>query len=135
MQQILYFYQSGKLSYQVAEELFNDLKRILETIKNKCNDENSNVSIYYNEIILLNNNLLFDNYQQLTLFVPYTLLGFFITENKESCHNVKRYFKQQIDNSIPLNSVGMREQYQFFNKMYRKIDYFKSLIDFEVDNL
>jgi len=29
----------------------------------------------------------------------------------------------------------MREQHQFFNKMYRKIDYFNSLINFEVDNV
>jgi BetR domain len=135
LQQILYFYQSGKLSYHAAIELFADLKRILEKIKNNCNNSSSKVSIYYNELILLNNNLLFKNQNQLTMFVPYTLLGYFITDDNEACKNVEKFFNQQISNSIPLNHTGMREQHQFFNKMYRKIDYFRSQLNFEVDEI
>jgi hypothetical protein len=69
------------------------------------------------------------------MFVPYTLLGYFITDDKEGCKNVEKFFKLQISNSIPLNHSGMREQHQFFNKMYRKIDYYKSQLNFEIDEI
>ena len=133
LQQILYFYQSGLLSYGSANALLNELKKIIAIIKQKCNDENSKFSLFYNELILLNNNVLFETNGRLTLFVPYTLLGYFITNDKESCKNVELFFKQQIKNSIPLNTSGVREQNQFFNKMNRKIDYFSSQIRNEID--
>lgn len=133
LQQILYFYQAGLLNYNSANSLLNELKNILEIIKQKCNNPNSKFSLYHNELILLNNNVLFETNNRLTLFVPYTLLGYFITKDKESCENVENFFKQQIKNSIPLNSTGIREQNQFFNKMNRKIDYFSSQIKNEMD--
>lgn len=135
LQQVLYFYQAGLLSYNSANALLNELKNILEIIKQKCNNPDSKFSLYYNELILLNNNVLFETNTKLTLFVPYTLLGYFITKDQESCENVALFFKQQIKNSIPLNSTGIREQNQFFNKMNRKIDYFASQIKNEMDNI
>lgn len=135
LQQVLYYYQAGMLSYNSAAEILKDLKRILEKIKDNCNQENSKVFIYYNEIILLNNNLLFEQENRHTLFVPYTLLGYFITDNKESCLNVKRFFKQQIENAIPLNKVGIREQHLFFNRMYRKIEYYESQLQFDLEKI
>lgn len=135
LQQVLYYYQSGMLSYNSATEILKDLKRILEKIKDNCNQENSKVFIYYNEIILLNNNLLFEQENKHTLFVPYTLLGYFITDNMESCLNVKRFFKQQIENAIPLNKVGIREQHLFFNRMYRKIEYYENQLQFDLEKM
>lgn len=135
LQQVLYYYQAGILSYNSAAEILKDLKRILEKIKDNCNQENSKVFIYYNEIILLNNNLLFEQENRHTLFVPYTLLGYFITDNMESCLNVKRFFKQQIENAIPLNKVGIREQHLFFNRMYRKIEYYENQLQFDLEKM
>ncbi len=131
LQQILYFYEAGLLSIKSANVLFTDLKRIINNIKEKCNNER--FSIYYNELILLNNNLLFDNDGKLTLFVPYTLLGYFITDNEESCQNVSQFFKQQITNSKALNQAGIKDQNLFFNKAIRKIDYYKEQLNSQVD--
>ena len=94
---------------------------------------NSKFSIYYNELILLNNNLLFESKEKITLFVPYTLLGYFITDNEESCKNVHHFFNQQIANSKPLNQSGIKEQNLFFNKIFRKIDYYIDQLNNQVD--
>lgn len=131
LQQILYFYEAGLLSFKSAVALYNDLKRILNLIKEKCNSQN--FSIYYNEIILLNNNMLIDSTEKLTMFIPYTLLGYFITDNEESCKNVHSFFNQQIDNSKLLNQAGIRDQNQFFNKAFRKIDYYMEKLNNQVD--
>lgn len=131
LQQILYFYEAGLLNFKNAVALYNDLKRILNLIKEKCNSPN--FSIYYNEIILLNNNMLIESNDKLTMFIPYTLLGYFITSNPESCSNVHRFFNQQIENSKPLNQSGIKDQSQFFNRAFRKIDYYMDQLNNQVD--
>ncbi|MES2544927.1 MAG: hypothetical protein V4548_08575 [Bacteroidota bacterium] len=131
--QILYFYESGLLTFKNAVALCNDLKRILRIIKEKSNKPESNYGIYYNEIILLNNNVLIQADKKLTLMVPYTLLGYFITENDSACNNVFQFFKQQINVSKALNHSGIKEQNLFFNKANRKIDYYLEQLKNEVN--
>jgi hypothetical protein len=133
LQQILYFYEAGLLGFESAKDLFDDLKRIINNIKIKCNDPNSKFSVYYNELVMLNNNLLFESKEKLTLFASYTLLGYFITENEESCQNVNQWFQRQIANSKPLNSSGIKEQQLFFNKAIRKIDFYSNQLNSQVD--
>ncbi len=135
LQQILYFYESGLLNFKTATALYLDLKRILNLIKGKSNKSNSNYSIYYNELILLNNNMLIETEEKLTMFIPYTLLGYFITDNKESCKNVHQFFNQQILNSKALNQSGIKEQNLFFNRANRKIDYYIERLNNQVDLL
>lgn len=133
LQQILYFYEAGLLSLNSANALCKDLKRIVNLIQEKCNNSQDSFSIYYNELILLNNNMLIETDQKLTMFIPYTLLGYFVTDNEESCKNVHQFFKQQIQNSIPLKKSGIKEQNLFFNRTIRKIDYYIEKINSQVD--
>ncbi|GAA3764130.1 hypothetical protein [Flavobacterium ginsengiterrae] len=132
LQQILYFYEAGLLNLKNANALCKDLKRIMNVIQEKCNND-PNFALYYNELILLNNNMLIETEEKLTMFVPYTLLGYFITDNENSCKNVHQFFKQQIANSIPLGQSGIREQNLFFNRSIRKIDYYLEKINSQVD--
>ena len=133
--QIMYFYEAGLLDIRSANALFKDLKRIITLIQEKCNRPNTNFSLYYNELILLNNNLLFETGNKLTMFVPYTLLGYFITENTETCQNVHGFFKQQISNSKPLNSSGIKEQNLFFNRAIQKINHYTDRLNNKADVL
>lgn len=133
LQQILYFYEAGLLDLKSANALCKDLKRIISLIQEKCNKPNTNFAIYYNELILLNNNMLIETDEKLTMFVPYTLLGYFITDNDDSCKNVHQFFKQQISNSKPLGQSGIKEQNLFFNRAIRKIDYYMEKINSQVD--
>lgn len=135
LQQILYFYEAGLLTFKNANSLYQDLKRILNLIQDKCNSGDSRFSIYYNELILLNNNVLFESGEKLNMFVPYTLLGYFITDNAESCKNVSRFFYQQILNSKLLNKSGIKDQRIFFNNANRKIDYYIEKINTKMDFL
>jgi len=133
LQQILYFYESGLLHLKNANALCRELKRIMDLIQQKSNKNEERFSLYYNETILLNNNMLIENDQKLSMFVPYTLLGYFITDNESACKNVHQFFEQQITNSIPLNKSGIKEQQLFFNRATRKIDYYIQRINNQVD--
>lgn len=133
LQQILYFYESGLINLNNANALCKDLKRIMELIQQKSNKNEERFSLYYNETILLNNNMLIENDQKLSMFVPYTLLGYFITDNQSACKNVLQFFGQQITNSVSLNQSGFKEQQLFFNRATRKIDYYIQRINNQVD--
>lgn len=133
LQQIIYFYEASLVSFESANALLKDLKRIVSDLKNKANKANSNYSIYYNELILLNNNMLIETSPQITMFVPYTLLGYFITEDKNSCKSALDFFNQQITNSKPLNQSGIKDLNLFFNKMDRKIDFYTAQLQKEID--
>jgi hypothetical protein len=117
----VYFFDAGLLNFKSANAIFNDLKRILGIIGDKC--DNPKFALYYNELLLNNNNVLVQGNGKQTLFVPYTLLGYFITDNEESCRNVKGFFTQQVRNSVPMSQSGIRERNRFFNNAIRKIDY------------
>ncbi len=133
LQQISYFYEAGLLSFKNAIALFEDLKRIINVVRNKSNKPNLKYSLFYNELILLNNTMLIESETRLTMFIPYTLLGYFITNNNESCKNVQHFFNQQISNSKLLNQAGIRDQNLFFNRADRKIEYFKERLNNQVD--
>lgn len=133
LQQILYFYEAGMLDVKSANALCTDLKRIITLVQDKCNKKEANFSIFYNELILLNNNMLVETDNKLTMFVPYTLLGYFITDNEVACKNVHQFFTQQINNSKALNQSGIKEQRLFFNRALRKIDYYTEKLNNQVD--
>jgi hypothetical protein len=87
LQQIYYFFQSGLLSLANAMHLCTDLKAILQTAEDRCCKEGSRFNLYYNELLILNNNVLLSSPQQQSLFVPYTMLGYFITSDAATCGN------------------------------------------------
>lgn len=131
LQQVIYFYEAGLINFRSARAVFNDMKRILEATSDKCSDPKFN--LYYNELLLLNNNVLVEAGGKQTLFVPYTLLGYFVTDNEESCRNVSGFFNQQVRNSIPLSQSGIRDRNKFFNKAIRKVDYYIEKLNNQVD--
>jgi len=64
----------------------------------------------------------------LLFFVPYTMLGYFITKDNDTCQNALEFYQHQLKNSILLNTAGTRDKNIFFNKMYQKIDFYKKQI-------
>lgn len=122
LQQVYYFFQSGLLSLHNALLLCNDLQDILHHAETRCCNTDTNYHLYYNELLILNNNVLFTAPQKDALFVPYTMLGYFITEDRATCRNAQEFFDHQIKNSKSLNKSGTRDRKIFFNKAHRKVE-------------
>ena len=133
LQQIHYYYESGLLSLPSALSLCNDLKAILASAEDRCCNGEGNFHLYYNELLILNNNVLFTCAEKQSLFVPYTMLGYFITEDANTCSNALEYFKHQAKNSKSLNESGTRDRKLFFNKANQKIDFYIQKMQNEVD--
>lgn len=135
LQQILYFFESGLLSHANALLLYEDLKKLLQKAEEKSSKNTSGYHLYYNELLILNNNVLMSSPEKKSLFIPYTMLGYFITEDISTCNNASEYFLHQIKNSKSLNLSGTRDRKLFFNKAHQKVDFYIQKInklDFEI---
>ncbi|MGV3461273.1 MAG: hypothetical protein ACO1N9_12550 [Flavobacterium sp.] len=133
LQQIYYYFQSGLLGMPSALALCNDLRDILTSAEDRCCNGESGYKLYYNELLILNNNVLFTSAERQSLFVPYTMLGYFITDDAKTCTNAEEYFKHQVKNSKSLNDSGTRDRKLFFNKALHKIDFYVQKLQNEVD--
>jgi len=133
LQQVYYFYQSGLLNFSNAQLLCADLKAILKTAEDRCCNGSTNFHLYYNELLILNNNVLLSAPQKQSLFVPYTMLGYFITSDAPTCTSALDFFKHQVKNSKSLNESGTRDRKLFFNKAHQKIDFYLQRMETEVD--
>lgn len=133
LQQVYYFFQSGLLSLTNARLLCDDIKNILLSAENRCCKEGSRFNLYYNELLILNNNVLLSSSKKQSLFVPYTMLGYFITNDIPTCNNALNFFKHQAKNSKLLNQSGTRDRKLFFNKSRQKIDFYLQKMENEVE--
>ncbi|HRB70682.1 hypothetical protein [Flavobacterium sp. WV_118_3] len=123
LQQILYFFEAGLVNLQNAIALYDDLKAIIQKAEEKC-VQDPRYNIYYNELLILNNNVLVTDPKKQALFIPYTMLGYFITDDQETCSGTLRFFLNQLKNSKSLNVSGTKDRKQFFNKSLHKIDFY-----------
>jgi hypothetical protein len=56
------------------------------------------------------------------------MLGYFITNDKDSCRHAFNFYQHQLNNSRLLNTAGTRDKKMFFNKVYQKIDRYNAQV-------
>jgi len=128
LQQIMYFSQTGLLTSAHGTILCDQVKELLFSLENKCVPNNDQYQLYYHELLILNNNVLVSNKDRRALFVPHTMLGYFITHDTDTCQHVSNFYQHQLKNSRLLNTAGTRDKKMFFNKAYQKIDLYKARV-------
>jgi hypothetical protein len=116
---------------QNALLLCDDLKVILQSAEERCCNGETSYHLYYNELLILNNNVLLTAPEKQSLFVPYTMLGYFITNDANTCSNALDFFRHQVKNSKSLNESGTRDRKVFFNRAQQKIDFYLNRIQNE----
>lgn len=129
LQQIYYFFESGLLQYANAKLLLQDIKEIIDTLEQKCQTNTPYFQLYHNELLILNNSVLFTSERKSKFFLPYNALGYYVTSDKNACLEEKEYIANQLSNSKSLNQSGKKDQKIFFNKMRQKIDFYSTRIE------
>lgn len=124
LRQIKFYSEMRLLNNNDIELILEDLKNLLMELENKTL-EKSNFQIYINDLVILNNSILFKNEQQCSFFIPFSMFGYMMTNDKITCEDSLSYFEHQIKNSRSLNESGNRERKMFFNTMYEQIDQLK----------
>lgn len=128
LKQIHYYYQAGQVNSNTALELCDLLKQLIQSIFNKLLSNTNPFMLFYNELHLMNNHVLVSATNSQLLYVPFTLLSYYKTEDKHTCQEAERFLKKQLQNSKLLNTAGEKERNSFFNKLFAKIEALKQLI-------
>lgn len=131
LKQIHFYYKAGQVSVETALNLCVVLKGLLEEISLKVVSKKYPYKLYYNELLLMNNNVLVLTPEKQSLYVPFEMLSYFLTSDVETCREAKKHFDKQIKHSKLLNTAGEKEQNQFYHKMMQKVDALSELIKAE----
>lgn len=122
LNQVLFYSEIEILSKETGKLILEELKTLIKSIEKKAENENKKFQIYAHDILILNNSILFKNEEKSSLFVPFNMFGYMMTEDQNTCDDALNFFQHQIKNSRLLNASGNRDKKIFFNKMYEQIE-------------
>ena len=125
LNQVLFYSEIQILSKETAKLILEELKILIRSIEKKAENENKIFHIYSHDILILNNSILFKNEEKSSLFVPYNMFGYMMTDDQSTCDDALNFFQHQIKNSRLLNASGNRDKKLFFNKLYQQIENLK----------
>ena len=126
LQQLLYFYKMRQINTNDAVELCHALTESLKKIQNKTinggKSRDVKYNLYSNDMLMMNNSLLFKYKDKRRLAYPYAHLKLFIIENQKVCKDQEDYIHSQILHSNCITSASTSEHANFFNFKYDKIN-------------
>lgn len=128
LNQVLFYSEIEILSKETAKLILEELKILVKSIEKKAENENKNFHIYAHDILILNNSILFKNEEKSSLFVPFNMFGYMMTDDQSTCDDALNFFQHQIKNSTSLSFSGQRDRKKFFNSMLERIESLKNLI-------
>ncbi|WGD35309.1 hypothetical protein [Olleya sp. YS] len=128
LKQIYFYYQAGQVKTKTALQLCELLKQLITRILDKLINNPNEFKLYYNELHLMNNNVLVSTPESKLLYVPFTLLSYYKTSDSYTCKEAEVFLNKQLQNSKLLNTAGEKERNTFFNKIEAKIGALHNLI-------
>ena len=138
LQQIMYFFESGLLSRELALLICNDLEDVVNHVEKQTIQQSiigsknkSTYNLYKSDLLTMSNTIMVKTSHHKMFFTPFTVLSYFKVEHQETCNLMDEFFKKQMMNSKLLVNAGEKDRSLFFNKMHQKIDIIKQRIHIE----
>lgn len=122
LNQVSFYTEIKILSKETAKLILKELKDLIINIEKKAENNDKKFQIYAHDILILNNSILFKNKEKSSLFVPYNMFGYMMTEDQNTCDDALNFFQHQIKNSTSLSFSGQRDRKKFFNNMVDSIE-------------
>lgn len=120
LMQVKYYFEIGLLTSKDVAEILDELEILLDQIEAKL-QHNPKYELYENDLVILNNSILFRSASEMAYFIPFNMFGYMMTNDIITCKETLDYFDNQIKNSKSLASAGNRDRKIFFNKLKNKI--------------
>ncbi len=138
LQQVLYYFEAGLVSKNIALKICDDLHEIVnniekETIQQSINDlENEKFfHLYKHDLHTLTNTVMLITPFQKAFFTPFTVLSYFKIEHKETCDMMHEFLQKQMSNSKLMATSGERDRTIFFKTIHQKISIAKERINMD----
>ncbi|MCK8522200.1 hypothetical protein M0D21_11505 [Aquimarina sp. D1M17] len=128
LKQIHFYYEAKILAKEDALEICDDLVALMHSISQKITSQNNTFKLYYNELLLMNNRVLVITPTSKSLYVPFTILSYYRTNDINTCNQAEGFLNIQMEGSKLLSKADVKERNIFFNKMLKKIESLQTLI-------
>ena len=138
LQQVLYYYEAGLVSKDIALKICDDLHQVVnniesETIHQTINDTENDkfFRLYKHDLHTLTNTVMIVTPFHKEFYAVFTVLSYFKIEHKETCEMMHEFLKKQMSNSKLLATSGERDRTIFFKTIHQKISIAKERIDID----
>lgn len=133
LEQLIYFHQLEMISTQSVMKICDEVIKVLKQIENEAVNErkdgkNVYFKLYQNDLLIMNNTVFIKFLDQKMLFLPYNILSYYYTLDERVCNNYEKSIELILKNS-ELLSANNKARNIFFNKMYKKVDELRRLIE------
>jgi len=136
LQQILYYFNSGLLSKELALLICNDLEDIVNHIEQQTINQSitgsknqASYQLYKNDLHTMKNTIMVVTPQKKLFFQPFTILTYFFVEHQPTCERMFAFFQKQMTNSKLLANAGEKDRLLFFSQMLHKVNLVRERIN------
>jgi hypothetical protein len=135
LHQIFYCTEVGIIHADQAHELLNALQTYLDQVDVYAAAEKKNkvgkLTMYLNEILLLDNSVIFDlGFQQL-FYLPFQTLNFLSTTDEDFVKQNQDWFQKQIAKSTLISGEAQKDRTKIMNHYRKEIEKYRSKIGHE----
>ena len=138
LQQIMYFFESGLLSKDLALLICNDLIDVINHVEKQTIQQSiigsknqSTYNLYKSDLLTMSNTIMVTTSHKKVFFTPFTVLSYFKIEHQDTCNIMEEFFNKQMMNSKLLVNSGEKDRTLFFNKMLEKVNIIKERINID----
>jgi hypothetical protein len=140
LQQVLYYFESGLLSKEIAMLICDDIEDVIRHIEKQAIQQSligsknkSDYSLYVNDIHTMSNTIMVKTPYQKAFFSPFTVISYFKIEHQPTCEIMFDFFEKQMSISKLLVNAGEKDRSLFFNRMHQKINRLRERIIIDND--
>jgi hypothetical protein len=129
IKQIRFYFDSGLLQKEDALLLLSEHKNLIQRMYQMAENGRKNVSdkddtlVMYCSDVVLGTNCIYALMGDLRYsYVTFNSVNSLATNNKEFCEETENWLKNLERKSTIISGINEKQRFQFFNKMFRKID-------------
>jgi hypothetical protein len=126
LRQVQYCVQCGLMSNEDAADVVEALRDYIVTLEDSCATgkkmDKGKLVMYLNEILILDNTVIFDLGQHQVFYMPYQTLNFFNTTNKSFVQGAIDWMTKQKERSVQISETGAKDRVRLFMHYNAEID-------------
>jgi hypothetical protein len=135
LHQILYCTETGLISVIQAIALLDALQHYLDNVAEYARAEKKKgvgkLTMYLNEILLLDNSVIFDFGFQQIIYMPFQTLNFLSTSDEEFTKQNLAWFQKQIAKSTLISGESQKDRTKLMNHFTKEIAKYRNKIGVE----
>ncbi|PBQ32297.1 hypothetical protein CNR22_11115 [Sphingobacteriaceae bacterium] len=131
LRQIRFYLDSGILTKEIALELFQEYRSMIEMVHKNAENGRKNISdktetyMLYNSEVVLGTNCIYAIMGEARYsYISFNSINSLTTNNPEFCEETEHWMRNLEKKSTLISGVGEKQRYQFFSQMYKQIDAF-----------